>query len=180
MAAKVIRLDRAKPFAECRGERTPDDPHYRVHYVQTYKMGKKNVQLFFGPDGVLVPDDNKIEPWAGIADGKPVTFFPLYDDDRRALIKKLLERADEEPEEDDTIEVAGQVNQESADKGIDLRGWLQGAFPLTLNVVRAGMKAQFGKNPASLAEAVVDLVLDEKLVTEDQVCKALSKFLPRS
>jgi hypothetical protein len=179
--AKVIRLDRSKPFAECRGERTPDDPHYRVHFVQTFKMGKKSVQLFFGADDALVPDDKKTEPWQGLVDGKPATFYPLYNDDMRACISKLLERADEEPEEDDDdVEIVGSDDEESASKSIDLKGWLRGQFPLTLNVVRAAMKAQFGKNPTQLKEAVTDLVLDERIVPENQVCGSLAKYLPKS
>ncbi len=183
MADKVIRLDNTKPFAECRGERTPDDPHYRVHFVQTYKMGKKSVQLFFDAAGILVPDDGKKEPWKGTVDGKPATFHPIYNDDQRAVIAKLKERAEDEPEEeDDDVVAAGEVDENAAGKAIDLKTWLRtgSAMRLKLSDIRSAMKAQFGKNPQSIKEVVIDLVLDERLIPEGELCAEFAKFLPRA
>src|SRR4051812_39126812 len=39
MSEPILRLDRSKPFSECRGERTPNDPHYRVAYWQGQMVG---------------------------------------------------------------------------------------------------------------------------------------------
>ena len=77
MSEIKIRLDRSKPFGECRGDRTPEDPHYRVAHFQGQTVNGKIVTLPFDSAGELIPDDGKTESWQGIGpDGKPITYFP--------------------------------------------------------------------------------------------------------
>ena len=72
MPEPVIQLDRSKPFSECRGERTPDDPHYRVHFFQVYKVGRDQIQLPFDGNGELIaaPDEDADELKQALGDRK--------------------------------------------------------------------------------------------------------------
>lgn len=185
MSEVAIRLDSSKPFAECRGERRTDDPCYRVHFWQGFKLaGGKTVSLPFDSQGLLVPDDGKTESFDSVnVEGKPVTHFPLYDADMRKLVeskrKKLTAAA---PAPDDVVEDDG-ADSANADKPIgddvNFVSWLRGEVKYQPHILRAAAKARFHKTYGSnIGEIVTDLVLDEKLVPEGDVCKDLQKFLP--
>lgn len=178
----VIRLDRSKPFSECRGERTPDDPHYRVCYWQGQKVGKNMVLLPFDAQGLLIADDGKTEPWQGLnVESKAVTHYPLYNKDMRELLarKKQKFAAAATPAEDgaDAVEDEDEVEANAAEE-VNFTSWLRGEVQYQPHVLRAAAKKRYSKNYALIAELVVDLVLDEKLVPEDQVCEAYKRYLP--
>lgn len=179
MADAIIRLDRSKTFSECRGERTPDDPHYHVHFWQGQRVGKDMVLLPFNAEGELVPDDGRTEPYQGMADGKPVIHHPLYTKAMRDMVERKKKRqiatspvvgtASDVVEEDAEIEEAEEVNFVS---------YLRGEAKYEPHLLRAAAKKRFSKNYPKISELVADLVLDEKVVPEDQVCPALARYLP--
>lgn len=178
MSEVEIRLDKNKPYSLNTGQMTPDDPHFNVAYWQGEKVSGKMVLLPFDANGNLVPDDGRTEPWMGVdADGKQVKYFPLWNNDRRALLKKRIDRAGkalvqnsvEEDEEDTVDSLASEVNF-----AMFLRG--QANYPWTL--LRAAAKRQFSVNFTSNKQLVEDLVLDFNVVPAAEVCQDLRRYLP--
>ena len=185
MSEIKIRLDRSKPFGECRGDRTPEDPHYRVAHFQGQTVNGKIVTLPFDSAGELIPDDGKTESWQGIGpDGKPITYFPLYTKDMRELLerkkarmaKSAIAAPEKEPEkvvdedDDDDVETVDDVNIES---------WLRGEARYPADMLRTAARTRFGKVYKDTRDMVVELVLDEKLIPEDQVAPAFRQYLPK-
>jgi len=172
----VIRLDRSKPFSTCHGERTPDDPHYRVHFWQAYKVGSERVMLPFDSQDLLVPDDGRTEPYQIMIEGKPQVVEPLYTDAMRRLVERLKSKKPTKAEKPEIEVPVAAVEDEGDD--VNLAAWLRGETSYTPQEVKKAAKARFKKNYVEVAELVTDLVLDEKLVPEDQVCPTLAKYLP--
>lgn len=186
----VIRLDRSKPFGECRGERQPDDPHYKVHYWQGQKVGGHNIQLPFDAQGVLVPDDGKTAPWTGLSpDNKQITYSPLYTPAMRDLVARKLKSGtaaapapvaggdgEPGPNANDDDGSGGEDHDPSDD--VNFVSWLRGeaVYEWTL-MIKAGKK-RYGRNFTSKKQMVEDLVCDERVIPEDQVCAELAKHLP--
>lgn len=180
MADAVIRLDRSKPFSECRGERTPDDPHYRVHFWQGQKVGKDMVLLPFDSQDILVPDDGKTEPWdSRDTEGKPVKHFPLYSPAMRDLLERKKKRQAviaAAPEEDkDELDLD---NPEEAATEVNFVAWLHGEVKYEWPLLQVAGKQRFSRVWQSKRQIIEDLVLDEKLVTEDQLAPEFAKLLP--
>jgi hypothetical protein len=180
MTDVVIRLDKSKPSSEVRGERTPSDPHYRVHFNQGRKFNGKMILLPFDVDGVLVPPDPEhMEPYAGLdTDGKPVMHKPLYDKDMLALLDYVRAKAagaavatgagnpiDDNDAEEDSVE------------DVNLIAWLKGEARYTPTERRAAAKKRYHILYKDDAEMVRGLVLDEQIVPEDQVAPALAGYL---
>jgi hypothetical protein len=189
MADPVIRLDKSKPFSECRGERQPDDPHYKVHFFQGFKNGKVTTLLPFDAHGVLVPDDFKTEPYPGLVEGKSIMHAPLYSDAMREIVAKLKKRQsgngasiEEEKVEDEGGGDNDRETKPSAEgEEVNFESWLRGEIRYQPHVLRKAAKARYAKNyPAGafIPELVRDLVLDEKLVPESELATDLVKFLP--
>jgi hypothetical protein len=186
MADPVIRLDRSRAFSECRGERTPDDPHYRVHFLQGGKMAGKLILLPFDSNGDLVPDDGKTEPYAGInSDGKPVTHRPLYDKDMRAYLdaKKKKMTAAAAPTDPTAID-EGEGDPSGIDEGtsapedeVNFVSWLRGEARYQPHVLRAAAKKRYHKTYQNMIDLVEDLVLDEKIIAEDELSPTWKKAL---
>lgn len=179
--APVIRLDRSRTFSECRGERTPEDPQYKVHFWQGGKLGPDTVLLPFDAQGLLIPDDGKTAPWMGLNnEGKPVQYHPLYDAKMRKFLelksKKMATAATATAEEPE-LEISEDVAKEGAD--VNFESWLRGEVRYQAHQLRAAAKSRYSKNYPKISELVTDLVLDEKLVPEDQVCEDLRKHLPK-
>ncbi len=187
MPEPVIRLDRSKPFSTCHGERTPDDPHYRVHFWQGGRFGKDNILLPFDSNGELIADDGKTEAYQGSGidpQGKSaiVSYLPLYTEKMRAFLKAKKDRAtasqvsNEPTIEEDEQDVAGQSAPED---DVNLESWLRGEVKYQPHQLRAAAKKRYHKTYANIPELIADLVLDEKLVPEDKVAPHLAKFLPK-
>jgi hypothetical protein len=137
-AAPTLRLDRSRPFSEVRGERNPDDPHYRVHFSQD--------GLPFDAEERLVPDDKKTAPWPAEIDGRKILYHPLYTDEMRAKVQRKLTRmtrATEVVEEEEKAAV--QTEAEVADE-VNLAAWARGEVDYEPAVLYAAVKARFGIN----------------------------------
>lgn len=184
MTELVIRLDKSKQFSLCQGERTPDDPHYRVHFWQGRKVVKDIILLPFDAHGILVPDDGVDKPYPGVVDGKPVMHHPLYNAAMRALVDQMRKKASapaaqvaqEEAEAEDAI--AGLEPTEQAADDVNFTAWLRGEARYEPHILRAAAKTRYHKNYSEIPALVVDLVLDEKLVPEGEVCEQLRRYLP--
>lgn len=179
MADAVIRLDRSRPFSECRGERAPDDPHYRVHFWQGQTVGRNMVLLPFDSSEELIPDDGKTTPYQGLVDGKPVMHQPLYNQAMRELVelKKKRHKSIEAPAESGEGDTPITGGPSLADE-VNFVSWLRGEARYEWPLLQVAAKARFSRMFTSKKEMVTDLVLDEKLVPEDQVGVELAKLLP--
>lgn len=188
MAATTIRLDKSKPYGTCHGERVPDDPHYRVHFWQGGRMNGHHITLPFDVDGELVPDDGKTEPYQGMGlrgDGSsgPVTYQPLYTKAMREYLAAKLKKvaavaAAGVPEIEEPGDSEPDENGAAPEDEVNLVDWLTGKAKYQPHLLRAAIQKRFSRKHTKTAEMVIDLVLDEKLVPEDQVCAELAKYLP--
>lgn len=177
-----ITFDRSKPFSECCGDRLPDDPYYRVAFFQGGLLGKETVLLPFDAQGNLVPDDKKTEPWMGVdQDNKPVKYHPLWTPRMREYLAKkekriatLAERMETEDEEQAQLE----ETTESLSKDVNLVAYLTGDAKYEWPLVQSAARTRFGRVFTSKKQLVEDLVLDEKLITEEQLAADLVKYLP--
>jgi len=181
MTDAVIRLDKSRPFSECRGERAPDDPHYRVHFWQGQILGRDIVLLPFDAAGELIPDDGKTVDYPGLVDGKPVMHKPLYSPAMRKLLelKKKRQKVVEAPAgtEDGGDDAEGS-NPGSLVDDVNFVSWLRGEARYEWPLLQVAAKARFSRVFTSKKEMVADLVLDEKIVPEDQLSPDLAKLLP--
>jgi hypothetical protein len=172
-------LDTSKPHAENRGDCLPDDPHYRVKYWQGQMVGKDMVLLPFDAAGELVPDDGKAGPWQALnSDGKPCTHFPLWNKAMRDLLerkKKRSERVLTTPETDDEEdETAEQLSDD-----VNFVLWLKGQAQYEWSLLQVAGKKRYSIMWTSKRQMVDDLVLDHKVVSEDEVCPALRKHISK-
>ena len=179
----VIRLDKSRPFSECRGERTPDDPHYRVHFWQGRKVGPKIILLPFDASGIIVEDDGKTAKYMGTTvDGKAVEHHPLYNADMRALVERMQTAAAKPapafPPEEAPIEYVGEAS-DPADS-VNFASYLRGEARYTPQELRAAVKSRYHLNIAEIPEIVRHLVLDDHVVPEDQVCPALAGYIKQA
>jgi hypothetical protein len=166
----TLRLDSSKKnISEVHGDRTPDDPHYRVCYWQD--------ELPFDARGELVPDDGKTGPWIGLVEGKQVEFFPLYTPERRQKRDAKLARLNSgkaaiEAEVDIPAPVKG-----DSDDDVNLESWLRGEVDYEQFALLKAAKTRYSRNYTRLRDLVEDLVYDEKIVPEDQVAPRLIRML---
>lgn len=188
MTDVVIRLDRSKPFSECRGDRTPDDPHYRVHFWQGSKLGNKYVLLPYDAAGELVPDDGRKDQYEGLVDGKPVMFHPLYTPDMRELVaakKKRLsasakgaQAAAEDDGDDEATTKA--IDAATAAEEMNFVSYLKGEVHYSERQLLDTARARFFRTFKTIHDLVVFLVDEQEIVTEDEVSKKLRPYLART
>ncbi len=137
-------------------ERTPQDPHFRVSFMQD--------GLPFDSNGNLVPDDGKMEPFVGLGvDGKPVTYYPLYTKAMRQIVEKKMKRiksglVSKAPSDDDVEEdvYAREVESEA----VNIPDWLMGDIDYPFFMVNQAIKRRWGASMTSVPEAVRFLVFD--------------------
>jgi hypothetical protein len=174
-----ITLDTSRHFSECRGERTPEDPHYHVAFFQGGPMKKKIVLLPFDAQGRLVPDDNKTEPWKGTdVEGKPVLYHPLWNQDMRdylALKEKRSAAVASRPEEEEQVE---DMSIEQQSEEVNLVAYLKGQQRYEWALVQAAARKRYSRVFTSKKQLVEDLVLDEKIVPEHELAAEFQKLLP--
>lgn len=188
MAEPVIRLDRSKPFSENRGEMTPDDPLYRVRFWQGGTLvhnGKRHIVLLpFDANDELVPDDNKPTFRGKDVEGNEVTYQPLYSPLMREYLAAKKKRMTQivAPNPEPAIEDEGETETDvlgpnTANDEINLVAWLRGEAEYHAFKVRNAVRERYGRAHQKESDVVVDLVFDEKLVPEDQVCPRLRAYL---
>lgn len=170
----IIRLDPSKTHSTVHGDRTPDDPHYRVHYWQG--------GLPFDAEGVLIPDDGRRQVTNGVdSESKPVRFQMLYDDKKAALLARKIERATkhvktEEPEE--VTRESEEAEKQLAAEEVNFVSWLTGEAQYEPWMLFKACETRFASKQTKLKDLIEFLVLDEKVIPEDRVAPAFKKLLP--
>jgi hypothetical protein len=193
MTESVLRLDRSKQFSECHGERTSDDPQYRVVHWQGGKLRGHIILLPFDSHDELVPDDGKTEKFKGAGldrNGNPieVTYEPLYSPMMREYLGLKLQSLKnpaaakaaapgfDDGEDEGLVEDLG----ENRGAGVDLGAWLKGHTKYEPHQVRTAIRERFGLNVRGIRDIVIALVLDEQIVPEGEVCAEFAKLLPEA
>lgn len=174
----VIRLDKSRTFSECRGERQPDDPLYRVHFWQGQTINKAMVLLPFDAAGELIPDDGKTLPYHGIVDGKPVMHHPLYNQAMRELLELKRRRHKAVEAAPEPGEGAGAGKDGDLTDEVNLEAWLRGQTRYNWLILQAAAKKRTHCFFANKTALVVGLVLDEKMIPESELAPDLAALLP--
>ena len=162
MVAPRLRMDRSKDFSTIHGERTPGDPHARVHFFQD---GLPFDSQGFYLDGFL---DDSSDP-----EGK-----------LRALVERRLRKLEGQPlpADADAEALDEQVAKAGAKGGagqddVNLEAWARGEAQYIFGEVRAAIKKRFGQVVKDQKVAIELLALDEKVVPEDQIAPAFKQLL---
>lgn len=167
----TLKLDRSKKFSEVHGDRTPEDPHYRVCYWQD--------DLPYDAREDLVADDGKTNPWIGSVEGKPIEFFPLYTAARRTKVTAKLERLKNAKRQVEEVVETDEESEATTDPSddVNLVSWLKGDVDYPQFALLKAAKNRYHRNFTRLRDLVEDLVYDEKLVPEESVAPRLIKML---
>lgn len=183
MGEPVIRLDKSKGFSTNHGDMLPDDPLYRVRFWQggtlVYQGKKHTVLLPFDIEGELVPPEEGFqEPTKGKdAEGKDVTYKPLYTPLMKMYLEARKRRAAQvasvpsnEPQlEDDGDGDEDMLGGAGATDEVNLQAWLRGEVEYQPHAVRKAAQERYAVSKTRIADLVVELVLDHKLVPESQL-----------
>jgi hypothetical protein len=199
MTDPVIELDKSKTYSTCHGERTEDDPHHLVAFWQggqiTLDGKKKIVTLPFDVHGNLVPDDGRTEKFEGRGIDKNgnsimVKYDPLYNADMRRYLNAKLDRskqlASKQPEPDhiedeDTGSALFSELDSGADDDVNFAAWLRGQANYPAYALRDAAQKRFSKKYHKIVpDLVVDLVLDEKVVPEDQLSTQFKRVIDQA
>ena len=191
MGEPVIRLDKSKTYGTNHGDMLPEDPMYRVRFWQggtlVHKGKKHTVLLPFDIEGELVPpEEGYQEPTKGRdSEGKDVVYKPLYTElmklYRDAKLKRMVALAPVAASEP-TIEDEGGSDEDvlgstSATDEVNLQAYLRGETQYQPHAVRKAAQARYGVNHARIADLVIELVLDHKLVPESQLSPAFKALI---
>src|SRR5207253_5458526 len=130
--------------------------------------------------GDLVPDDGKKDQWNGLnSEQKPCVYHPLWNDEmrelHRLLVKKAQERGEDVPEEPELVEA-----ERAAAPQIDFKAWLTGRIRPTWTALQSAAKAQLHRVYSSKASMVIELVIEDQLVSREAVCQELAVHLPKA
>lgn len=175
----VLRLDRTRPFSTVHGDRVPEDPHYRVHFWQD--------DLPFDVNEVLVPDDEKRQPFSGPdpnREGHTVQYRPLYTPQRALKAQQKLDRlrkgakAMRPPEVVD--ETSPKAEQQAAVTELNFAAWLRGEVQYETWQVFAAFETRYHRKTHKQGDVVSELVLEFKVIPEDQVAPWFKKYLESS
>ncbi len=193
----TITLDKSKPFSTCHGERTEDDPYYRVHFLQggKFRVNGKVVQvaLPFDSNGDLVPDDGKDAPYDGrgidpkTGNAITVKYHPLYSPLMRQYLAAKIEQikslaatapVNEAPRLEDEVG-SGDALEGGPEDLVNFADWLRGKVDYQPFLLRKAAHKRYHKQYPDLFPAlVVDLVLDEKLVPEAELRDKFRAMIP--
>lgn len=191
MADPVIVLDKSRTYSENRGEMTPEDPLYRVRWWQggtmVFQGKRQSVTLPFDADGNLVPDDGPQAPFKGKDnEGKDVIYQPLYSPLMKAYLEAKRKRVAQvtapatvsEPVLDDGESDEDVLGGGSAEDEVNLQAWLRGQIEYPPHLLRSACRKRYGRAQQKISDLVVDLVLDEKLIPEEELAPKLKSYLP--
>lgn len=175
----ILRIDKSKTFSTVHGDRTPEDPHYKVHFWQD--------GLPFDVNGMLVQDDGRVQEFSGAdAESKPVRYKPLYDAKMRAKLEKKLLRLNKVARAPEPEEIEADAEHEDASpelkaamaESVNLESWLRGEVDYEPWMIFSAYKARYHHQTHKISEVVLNLVEDEKIVRPEQVTKHLQRYLP--
>ncbi len=176
----LIRLDRSRAHSMVSGECLPDDPHYGVAFVQD--------GLPFDAQGKLVPpNDSHTGAWkAKTADGKETVHQPLYDDRRRGLLAKRLERIGKSAHKPVQRAPVAEYDADSEDvfseevELVNLEEWLRGNEEYEPMVIFATLRKRESRNFNRLRDAIDFLVHEKHVVHAKEVHRRWMDLLDRA
>lgn len=158
----TLRLDRSRPYSECHGERTGDDPHKDVHYFQD--------SLPFDASYVLVPDDGKTEGWLtkhvdGTGVVQTIARQPLYNAEMRRTLARRIAR----------LERQGTVVNDAAE--VDFLAYLTGESKYGQQALFDAAATRFHRKFSRLTDLVDYLIYEEQVCTEQQAAADVLRLL---
>jgi hypothetical protein len=186
MTEPVIRMDRSKkpPPSTVHGDRTPDDPHYRVAY---WHQG-----LPYDVNEVLIQPDERSEPWDVLMDNgdgtqRRIRYSPLYDKKSLEKLAKLKERLTKvhtneavlpaDALEDEPAASIPSLLQDDEDDDVNFVSFLRGEVKYPFYKVAAAFKKRKFRTHNNLRDLIIDLVEEEKVIPEDQVAPQYLKLI---
>lgn len=166
---QTIRVDRTRDHATIHGERGPDDPYRAAFFQQD--------GLFFDASGALIPE--------------------LVPEALKAKVEKKLRKLNggKLPDETQQAAPAGENAPEGDDTGkdgedetnddddnplsdeVNLDSWLTGNTNYPWFAVAKAIRERFKKNVSSAADAVLFLVVDEKIVAPEDIADKFKAYL---
>ena len=163
MSAPRLRMDRSKDFSTIHGERTPDDPHARVHFYQ---------------DGL--PFDSQGYYLTGFLDDSSDPDGRL-----RALVERRLRKLEGQtlPADADAEALDAEIAKAGAKGGagqgddVNLESWARGEAQYIFGEVRTAIRKRFGQVVKDQKGAIELLAIDEKVVPEDQLAPAFKLLI---
>lgn len=170
-AKPEIKLDRSKRFSTVHGDRTPNDPHYAVHFWQA--------GLPFDVNGNLVPDDSGKELVTDdtFDDGRVIRYKHLWNDAMRTLRDRRTARIGKL--QADAEEAAELQEREDLTSDVNLEAWAKGEVQYLSAVLFNAAKARFGKHYTTQAQLLHDLIYEEELIREEEVPDNMRAMLDR-
>lgn len=168
----IIRLDRTRPFASVHGDRTPEDPLYRVAFMQG--------DLPFDSEGNLIPppDEQEVKFKGLNVDSQEVWYHPLWTEARRDKLKqktKRVRKATEEAERE-LLDAEDDVPADPSED-VNLESWLRGEVQYPFYMLARACQLRFHVKIHTMRALVDCLVLDEKIVAEPDVDLRLIRLL---
>lgn len=155
-------MDRSKYYSTVHGERSPDDPSRNVHFYQD--------GLPFDAHGILVPELVKSPEHKALVDRKMKKLA--------AAMKAADTSADEDKSADDADEGdSANVSTASTADDVNLEAWLRGEAKYHFFAIREAIRKRFSHNIKDQRNAIEILVLDEKIVSEDELAPAFRALL---
>lgn len=166
-----IRMDKGREFATVHGERAPDDPFKKVHFMQDgLPHDAHGILILDHP--MLTDGSEEAEQLREIAGKRIKRQLRLDAKAAEAAARRLAGADDEDGEE------AGTDADDEADEPeeINLSMWLRGEQDVVWNEISQHIARKYKKRVNSIADAVVFLV-KEGVAPSNAVAKKFKKFL---
>lgn len=168
--AVKLRMDRGKAFSSVHGERAPNDPHAKVMFYQDGLPFDSNgiyVEGLVTDARLLAVAERKLKKLAKASGSK--------DADSPAADSVSGLPADDGDEDDDDDKPLTPGNPGADD--VNLESWLRGEAQYQWFSISAAISKRFGRRVTGVADAVLLLVAEEKIVAADQVAAPLKQHL---
>ena len=169
---QTIRVDRSRAHATIHGERGPDDPHRNAFFKQD--------GLYFDAEGALIPElvpdelklkvEKKIRKLnGGKAPSEPPQAAPASEN--ASTGDDAGSNGDEEDDDDDESET------KLSGDDINLTAWLKGEANYQWFAIAKVIRERYQKNVSKAEDAVEFLVMDQKVVSADEVAGKFKAYL---
>lgn len=168
-SAPKIRMDKTKPYGEVHGERGPNDPLANVHFTQD--------GMPFDAQGLLVYDAINDEKVKKAVDAK-----------LKRMSAKAAPAAESEADGEDVDDGEDDGDSEGSTDAVpaasvtpgdvNIESWLRGEANYAWGKITKAVRERYHQNISKQAEMVAFLILDEKVIPEDEVASDLLALLP--
>ena len=166
---QTIRLDRSRSYATIHGERGPDDPHRTAFFKQD--------GLYFDAAGALIPELVPVELKEKVEKKlRKLNGGKLPDE-----IPQAAPAGENAPEGDDA-ENDGESDDDDDDDDkssddINIESWLTGEANYQWFAISKAIRERFKKNVSNAQDAVLFLVVDEKVVAPENLAPKFKAYL---